>query len=201
MLTQFGQFPDKYRLITWRYLLELPLNKEAFQGLLSRGIHPSFKTLSKRFSVETARVYNKLVRILSALAHWSPIFAEVEYLPVVVLAVIKAVPNDDLYALELVMTLIVQWMQVWFEAYPCEPTAIISAVESLIASQEPRIVDHMSSLGFGGKLYIWPLFTSFLSAPFAKDEWLRLLDHLFINRDQPEMLCFVAAAYLICAKP
>lgn len=115
-------------MLTWRYLLDLPLNKEAFQGLLSRGVHPSFKSLSKRLPVESTRLYNKLVRILSALASWSPIFAEVEYLPTTVLALLKIIPNDDLYALELVMSLIVQWMQVWFETYPCEPAAVIGAV-------------------------------------------------------------------------
>ena len=30
LLKQYGQFPDKYRTLTWKYLLKLPLNKEAF---------------------------------------------------------------------------------------------------------------------------------------------------------------------------
>ena len=71
---------------------------------------------------------------MSALANWSPIFAEVEYLPAIVLSLLKIIPNDDLYALELIMSLIVQWMQVWFETYPSEPVAVVGAVESLIDS-------------------------------------------------------------------
>lgn len=201
MLQQFGQFPDKYRMLTWRYLLDLPLNKEAFQGLLSCGIHPSFKSLSKRIFVESTRLYNKLVRIMSALANWSPIFAEVEYLPAIVLSLLKIIPNDDLYALELIMSLIVQWMQVWFETYPCEPVAVVGAVESLIDSQEPRILQHLSSLGYAGKTYIWPLFSNLFSVVLAKEDWLRLLDHLFVNRDQPELLVFFGAAFIVCSKP
>jgi hypothetical protein len=30
MLKQFGEYPDKYRFLTWKHLLGLGLNKEAF---------------------------------------------------------------------------------------------------------------------------------------------------------------------------
>jgi len=30
MLNTFGEYPEKYRFLTWKYLLELPLNKENF---------------------------------------------------------------------------------------------------------------------------------------------------------------------------
>ena len=30
MLKQYGEFPEMYRPLTWKYLLKLPLNKEAF---------------------------------------------------------------------------------------------------------------------------------------------------------------------------
>ena len=81
LLKQYGQLPDKYRTLTWKYLLRLPLNKQAFQALLSRGVHPVYKDLHKRFPVASYRQYNKLVRILSALGHWSPVFLDVTYLP------------------------------------------------------------------------------------------------------------------------
>ncbi len=47
------------------------------------------------------------MRILSVLSHWSPIFAEVEFLPTIVVQVLKIVPNDDLMVVELIMALIV----------------------------------------------------------------------------------------------
>ena len=81
LLKQYGSLPEKYRTLTWKFLLKLPSNKTAFQGLLSRGIHPAFKDLHKRLSVASYRQYNKLVRILSALAHWSPVFVDVSYMP------------------------------------------------------------------------------------------------------------------------
>jgi hypothetical protein len=103
----------------------LPLNKKAFQGLIDKGVHPAFKKLHKRFPVDSYRAYNKLVRILSAIGHWSPIFIEVEYLPQIVFPFLKIIPNDDLFVFELIMSLIVQWMQVWFETYPAEPVPLM----------------------------------------------------------------------------
>ena len=125
MLAQYGQFPDKYRLLTWKYLLELPLNKEAFTSLLNRGVHANFKTLHRRLNVDSSRVYNKLVRMMSALAHWSPVFAEVDFMPRLVLPFIRLISNDDLFVFELVVSLVVQWMQLWFEAFPSEPASVI----------------------------------------------------------------------------
>lgn len=47
------------------------------------------------------------MRILSVLAYWSPIFAEVDFMPTIVIAFLKIIPNDDLLVVELVMALIV----------------------------------------------------------------------------------------------
>ena len=81
MVKTFGEFPEKYRTLTWKYLLQLPLNRQAFQALIDRGVHPAFKSLHRRFPVDSYRLYNKLVRILSVIGHWSPIFLEVDWLP------------------------------------------------------------------------------------------------------------------------
>lgn len=81
MLQQYGEFPEKYRTTTWKYLLGLPLNKDSFANLLRRGVHPAYKNLHKKYPISSYRLYNKLVRTLSALGFWSPIFLEVDYLP------------------------------------------------------------------------------------------------------------------------
>jgi len=49
MLKQYSEFPDKYRVTTWQFLLQLPSNKDAFENLLARGIHPAYKNLHKKY--------------------------------------------------------------------------------------------------------------------------------------------------------
>lgn len=122
---QFGEYPAKYRVMTWRYLLGLPLNKESFANLIRKGVHPAFKSLHKKYPIASYRLYNKLVRTLSALGHWSPIFLDVDYLPSIVFPFIKTIPSDDLLVFELLLSLIAHWMQTWFEGYPAEPLHIL----------------------------------------------------------------------------
>ena len=168
MLKQYGEFPEKYRPLTWKYLLNLPLNREAFQGLLNRGVHPAFKTLHKRYPIDSARLYNKLVRIMSALGHWSPIFLDVDFMPSIVFPFIKLIPNDDLFVFEIIMSLICQWMQVWFEHYPSEPLAVLQPLQSLLATEDPRLAQHLSDLGWSPSVYAWPLLTSLFTDNFSK---------------------------------
>ena len=47
------------------------------------------------------------------------------------------------------MALIVQWMQVWFESYPLEPNPIMSAIESIIATEDSSLLSHLQNMGFG----------------------------------------------------
>ena len=41
LLHAHGEFPAKYRLLTWRKLLRLPNNEDAYEALSSKGIHPA----------------------------------------------------------------------------------------------------------------------------------------------------------------
>ena len=111
-------------------------------------MHPAFKDLHKRYPVASYRLYNKLVRIMSALGHWSPIFLDVSYMPQIVFPFLKVIPNDDLFVFELIMSIIVQWMQVWFEAYPAEPLSVCMAIEQIVSSEDPRLAQHLRDLSF-----------------------------------------------------
>ena len=98
------------------------------------------------------------------------------------------------------MSLIVQWMQVWFEAYPAEPLAICDAIDQIINLEDQRLTYHMNSLNFHASQYAWPFLTSFFSEALAKDDWLKLMDHLFIKSSEPELLLYFLGAYLLSSK-
>jgi hypothetical protein len=38
---------------------------------------------------------------------------------------IKVIPNDDLLVFELILALILQYQQAWYESYPGEPIAVL----------------------------------------------------------------------------
>lgn len=108
ILRQYNEYPEKYRILIWRFMLSLPLNKSSFESYLKKGIHPNFTNLDERFPVKSAHNFNKLVRILSALAYWCPVFAEIDYLPQIVYPFVKIIKNDDLILFEVVMSFFMQ---------------------------------------------------------------------------------------------
>jgi hypothetical protein len=81
LLATRGALPKKYRTLVWRFLLQLPENQELFTQLLAKGIHPAYQDLPARYPLRDSRVLRKLQLVLSALAYWSPICGELEYLP------------------------------------------------------------------------------------------------------------------------
>ena len=48
LLNAYGEYPHKYRLLIWEFLLQLPRNRDAFDALASRGLHPCAQNLSQR---------------------------------------------------------------------------------------------------------------------------------------------------------
>jgi len=108
ILRNFNEFPVKYRTMIWRFMLQLPLNKSSFESYLKKGIHPVFSNLDERFPIKSSYKFNKLVRLLSALANWCPVFAEIDYLPKLVYPFIWIIKNDDLVLFETVMSFFTQ---------------------------------------------------------------------------------------------
>lgn len=42
--------------------------------------------------------------------------------------------------------------------------------------------------------------TSFFSEVLSKDDWLKMVDHLFLRSNEPELLLYFLCAYLLCSK-
>jgi hypothetical protein len=108
MLDQFGEFPEKYRLLTWKHLLQLPLSQSSFQALVAKGTHPSFQNMPSNLST-SGKIKQKMQRLLSCLSYWCPLASQVDYLPYALLPLAKVI-SDDLVLFEISMSFIVHWM-------------------------------------------------------------------------------------------
>ena len=77
-----GGLPTEHRFTAWKYLLRLPANSTAFAELVAKGPHPAaLASLATRYPVRDRKAFRKTAVLISALAHWSPILAEVEFVP------------------------------------------------------------------------------------------------------------------------
>uniref|UniRef100_A0A8C6YCC7 TBC1 domain family member 31 n=1 Tax=Naja naja TaxID=35670 RepID=A0A8C6YCC7_NAJNA len=162
---------------------ELPegLNKRRLQALL------------KGFGEYPAKY-----RTLSGLAHWSTIFGEMPYIPLLVFPFVKLFQNNQLICFEVVATVIINWCQHWFEFFPNPPINVLSMVENILAHHDKELLHHLMKYSITTQSYAWPLLETMFSEVLTREEWLKMFDNIFSNH--PSYLLMVVAAYLICSR-
>uniref|UniRef100_A0AAR2K4F4 TBC1 domain family member 31 n=1 Tax=Pygocentrus nattereri TaxID=42514 RepID=A0AAR2K4F4_PYGNA len=198
LLRTFGEYPEKYRMFIWRSLLQLPENHAAFSSLTDKGVHSAYLCLHERYPIKSHRLQRGLQRVLSALAHWSSIFGEAEYLPLVAFPFVKLFQNNPLICFEVVATVIVNWCQHWFEYFPNPPLNILSMAENVLAHHDKELLQHFVDCGVTSQLYAWPLLETLFTEVLTREEWLKLFDNIFTNH--PSFLLMAVVAYVTCCR-
>lgn len=197
ILEEFGQFPDKYRSLVWRFLLRLPENREAFSVLAEQDIHKSFSRLEETVPMIDAAAMQRLKRICSAFAFYSPLFTECEFLPQLCLPFVRVFRADGLHAFECLLALVLNFFSDWFEFHPHPPFHYLRMCESILKALDPELFHHLSRISgdghqFGQTLW-WPLLSTTFSGALSSREWLRWMDHLMLHRDDRFFVAFVMA--------
>jgi hypothetical protein len=67
----------------------------------------------------------------------------------------------------------------------------------ILAKESVILYRHFQKFGFGVAQYAWPLLKNAFAVVLEKDDWLRLIDHLFTHHNKPELLFYFLAGYLI----
>nr|XP_045364388.1 TBC1 domain family member 31 isoform X3 [Camelus bactrianus] len=198
LLKSYGEYPTKYRMFIWRSLLQLPENHTAFSNLIDKGIHVAFLNLQKNYPIKSRKLLRVLQRTLSALAHWSTIFSDTPYLPLLAFPFVKLFQNNQLVCFEVVATLIINWCQHWFEYFPNPPINILGMIENVLAFHDKELLQHFIDHDVTSQLYAWPLLETVFSEVLTREEWLKLFDNVFSNH--PSFLLMTVVAYNICSR-
>lgn len=183
-------------MFIWKTLLKLPENFESYASLIERGTHPAYQDLAKKYPLKSQKCIRLLERTLSALAHWSPIFAECDYLPLLIFPFVKLFQNNQVVCFEIVSTLICNWCQCWFEFFPNPPMNILNMIENLLSYHDRTLLDHFMRFRITCQVYGWSLLETIFSEVFSKTEWQILFDNLFSNH--PGFLLYLIVGYSIC---
>ncbi|XP_021574760.1 TBC1 domain family member 31 [Carlito syrichta] len=198
LLKGYGEYPTKYRMFIWRSLLQLPENHTAFSSLMDKGTHVAFLNLQKKYPIKSRKLLRVLQRTLSALAHWSAIFSDTPYLPLLAFPFVKLFQNNQLICFEVVATLIINWCQHWFEYFPNPPINILSMIENVLAFHDKELLQHFIDHDITSQLYAWPLLETVFSEVLTREEWLKLFDNVFSNH--PAFLLMTVVAYSTCSR-
>ena len=197
LIQEHGALPDKHRPMLWRFLLALPENTGAFKALLAKGPHPATSDVGVRYPLRDSRKLRRLSLVVGALAHWSPLAAELEYLPAVVFPFLLVFGNDDLAATEASVAVLTHWHRSFLCTFPHPPVPLLAALERCVGLHDPALLRHLVRVGAGPTVYGWPLLRSSLSEVLGRQAWLALWDHLFAWSDEPHSLLLAALALLL----
>ncbi|NWY92006.1 TBC31 protein, partial [Loxia curvirostra] len=198
LLKGFGEYPAKYRMFVWRSLLQLPENHLAFSSLIDRGIHSAFVNIQKEYPIKSGKLLRVLQRTLSALAHWSAIFAETPYIPLLAFPFVKLFQNNQLICFEVVATVVVNFCQHWFEYFPNPPVNVLGMMENVLAHHDKELLQHLTKYNVTSQVYAWPLLETLLSEVLTREEWLKAFDNIFSNH--PSYFLMIVIAYVICSR-
>ncbi|XP_035828505.1 TBC1 domain family member 31 isoform X2 [Aplysia californica] len=198
ILKGYGEYPAKYRMFIWRKILELPENFTAYAALVDKGAHPAYSKLHEIYPIKSRKLLRVLQRILSAMAHWSPIFGETQYLPSFAFPFVKLFQNNHLVCFELITTVLVNWGQHWFEYFPNPPINVLGMIENMLAYHDRYLLQHLVQQGVTSQIYAWPLLETVFSEVLTQDEWLMLWDNVLSNH--PSFLLVAVVAYAISAR-
>ena len=196
ILSVTGEYPEKFRPLIWRFMLQLPNNVDSFAGLYSRGTHPSLVNCFQRFSKTSQNEFSRTERITSALCYWSSLLSQVEYLHELVSPFVAVYPGDDLSCFEVVMSLVLHWMQHWFEFFPNPPIVLMESIVNVLKLHSPGLVKYLNENAEVEKV-IWAVLQNFLSKAVKRKDWLKIMDYLFTEWQSPEKIVYVVAAYFL----
>uniref|UniRef100_A0A8C3JTH1 TBC1 domain family member 31 n=1 Tax=Calidris pygmaea TaxID=425635 RepID=A0A8C3JTH1_9CHAR len=198
LLKGFGEYPAKYRMFVWRSLLQLPENYLAFSSLIDKGTHSAFVNIQNEYPIKSQKLLRVLQRTLSALAHWSAIFAETPYIPLLAFPFVKLFQNNQLICFEVVATVVVNLCQHWFEYFPNPPVNVLSMMENVLAHHDKELLQHLIKHNVTAQVYAWPLLETLFSEVLTREEWLKVFDNIFSNH--PSYFLMIVVSYIICSR-
>ncbi|CAG4987353.1 unnamed protein product [Parnassius apollo] len=198
ILMQYGEYPDKFRSIIWKSLLNTPRNKVAYSALVDKGIHPTYKNIEKQFTIHSSITLKNLKRLLSCLAHWCPLFGVMKFLPAFVFPFVKVLQKDPLLLFECVATVLMNHCQLWFEYAPFPPISVLAMIENVLAEHDPQLLDHYCRFGVTSQSYAMKILETAFSEVLTCSEWLILWDHILSN--EPAFILMAVVSYNVVQK-
>jgi hypothetical protein len=184
MLMRYGMYPEKYRTLIWRFLLQLPEKRflaPQYQALTEKGAHPGLETLMEPFPLPRNKQRATFEAALSALAWNSPVLSVVHFVPNLVFPFVQLYGSDTQSAIEVFMSVLTNWGKEFFTYYPHHPVAILSFLNHTLKSEDLELHQHLEECGVSVENWGWEVLRSLYTEVLTRNEWLQVMDHAFSN--------------------
>ncbi|XP_012234043.1 TBC1 domain family member 31 [Linepithema humile] len=200
ILREFGEYPEKYRMLIWSTVLKLPVNKNAYTALMNKVTHgESILDILKKHPLMDRNKASLLAMTMNCLLQWCPLLVQSQFLPSFIFPFIVVFQKDPLLAFELILNILLNYCQKWFEYHPLLPLNILGIIENILLEADPVLLNTFCDHKITSSDYAWPLLQTAMSEVLSGDEWLILWDHL-ISLQKPSLLLMCVAAYNIYSR-
>ena len=204
-LTVNGCFADKYRVIAWKFLLNLPNLKGVYDHHQRKGIHPQWERKLNSHSMGTdvildvhSRSKQRLLRILSLLSHWCTLCQHIEFLPSFIYPFVRLYGKKEIECFECILFILCKYSSEWFLDFPDAPLNILSFWVSSMRHFDVKLYSHFQHHMINIEQYFWRMLTTGFSTIFSESEWLSIWDHVLVN--EPLFLHLLPIAIVLCSK-
>lgn len=203
-LDQCSSFPTKSRKYIWQFLFSLPNNKSLYETYVNRGIHPFYKFINEMYPLSNEEQSKNLQHICSLLSHWSAEVGNIYFLPNIVFPFIKCFPNQNIFIFEVLIGIFTSIANYWFEYYPGAPVSHLKLCEQILKREHNELYNHLLKLHEQSNIVqmriqelIWRLIKNLFSESLIKEHWLQLMDFLICYNHKPEMILYLAVAFIM----
>ncbi|XP_030560077.1 TBC1 domain family member 31 [Drosophila novamexicana] len=193
MLGEYGYYPEKYRFIIWSTLLELPSNGVQFQSLLKLGQPSIVKQRARCLQIRSDAQRRAVVKIWSCLARWCKVFAYTDFMPDLIFPFVKQMTKNGLVVFELLVTLLLNHLQLCFEFHPLPPGNYLAMCENVLQVHDEQLSKFYQAMDVKPKDYAWSLLTNGFAEVLEEQQWLMLWDNIIT--EPPHFIIFVIVAY------
>lgn len=138
-----------------------------------------------RYPLQDASLQRRLAALLSQLAHWCPLFADVSFLPSVAFPLLKVFrpgaagrgSRPASAAFEATATLLSNWGCKWFVAFPHPPLGLLQRFEALLTVHDSALAAHCARWSGGAAAVAWELMSTLMTDVLDRAEWLQVELH------------------------
>lgn len=200
ILKEFGEYPEKYRVLIWSTVLQLPGNKTAYNALANKSASTHCPTvILKDYPLANRSKRMLLTTTVHCLIQWCPLLVQCTFLPNLIFPFLAIFQKDQLLGFELVLSILLNYCQKWFEYHPLPPLNVLGMIENILLQADPALLNVFCERGITSSEYAWPLLRTAMSEVLSSSEWLILWDHL-ISFKKPLLLLMCVVSYSICSR-
>lgn len=194
ILGNFEVIPEDHRLKLWMTaILQLPNNKTQYLKLRKAGqkLDSSVKLLEDDKIGNEAKVCNQVLK--SLFAHCSSLRQFNHFnLADFVEPFSGLLVSHELIYFEIMLTILVNWCQHWFDHIPLPPYTLLSMLDIIFLKNHPELYKHLSNLGIRAIDYAWRWLSTSFKTIVDPQEWLIVWDHILVN--EPNFMYFIPLA-------